>query len=98
MQKQIYLNHILKKKRFKAGQSTIWKPSKYGVFSGPYFPVFGLNMEIYGVNLRIQSEYGKIRSRKNSALGHFSRSEEDRFARFNTLAMPDKPLTSWRSH
>ena len=33
--------------------------SKYGVFSGPYFPVFGLNAEIYGVNLRIQSEYGK---------------------------------------
>ena len=26
--------------------------SKYGVFSGPYFPVFGLNTEIYGVNVR----------------------------------------------
>ena len=26
-------------------------------FSGLYFPVFGLNMEIYRVNLRIQSEY-----------------------------------------
>ena len=25
--------------------------SKYGVISGPYFPVFGLNREIYGVNL-----------------------------------------------
>ena len=24
-------------------------------FFGPYFPVFKLNMEIYGVNLRIQS-------------------------------------------
>ena len=24
--------------------------SRYGVFSGPYFPVFGLNMEIYEVN------------------------------------------------
>ena len=23
-------------------------------FSGPYVPVFGLNMEIYSVNLRIQ--------------------------------------------
>ena len=35
--------------------------SKYGVFSGPYFPVFGLNTEIYGVNLHIKSdteEYG----------------------------------------
>ena len=25
---------------------TAWKVSKYGVFSGPYFPVFGLNAEI----------------------------------------------------
>ena len=34
--------------------------SKYGVFSGPYFPVFGLNTEIYGVNflysVRIQED------------------------------------------
>ena len=51
------------------------KVSKYGVFSGPYFPVFGLNMEIYGVILRIQSEYRKIRTRQNSVLGHFSCSE-----------------------
>ena len=48
--------------------------SKYGVFTGPCFPVFGLNTEIYGVNLRIQSEYRKIRTRKNSVFGHFSRS------------------------
>ena len=46
----------------------------YGVFSGPYFPVFGLNTEIYGVNLCIQSEYRKTRTRKNSVFGHFSRS------------------------
>ena len=44
-----------------------------------YFPVFGLNteglnMEIYGVNIRIQSEYRKIRTRNNSLFGHFSRS------------------------
>ena len=30
---------------------------------------------IYGVNLRIQSEYRKIRARKYSVFGHFSRSE-----------------------
>ena len=47
------------------------KFSEYGVFCGPYFSVFGLNTEIYGVNLRIQSEYRKIRTRKNSAFGHF---------------------------
>ena len=27
---------------------TAQKVSKYGVFSGPYFPVFSLNMEKYG--------------------------------------------------
>ena len=54
-----------------------WKVSKYGVFSGPYFPVFGLNTEIYSVNLRIQSEYRKIRTKKNSVFGHFLRSAQD---------------------
>ena len=33
-------------------------------FSGPCFPVFGLNIKIYGVNLRIQSEWRKKRTRK----------------------------------
>ena len=40
-----------------------WKVSKYEVFPGPYFPVLGLNTEIYGVN---QSKYRKIRTRKNT--------------------------------
>ena len=53
---------------------TAWKVSKYGVFSGPHFPVFGQNTEIYEVNIRIQSEYRKIQTRKNSIFGHFSRS------------------------
>ena len=56
--------------------TTAWKVSKYGVFPGPYFPLFGLNMDLYSVNLRIQSEYRKMRTRKNSELGHFSRSEQ----------------------
>ena len=46
------------------------KVSKYGVFSGSYFPVFGLNTEIYTVYLCIQSEYRKIRTKKNSVFGH----------------------------
>ena len=54
--------------------SIAWKVSKYGVFSGSDFPVFGLNTEIYCVNLRIQSEYRKIRTRKKSVFGHFSSS------------------------
>ena len=55
--------------------NTVWKVSKYGVFSSPYFPAFGLNTERYGVSLRIQSECGKIRTRKNSVFRHFSRCE-----------------------
>ena len=53
---------------------TAWKVSKYGVISGPYFPVFGLNTERSGGSLRIQSEYRKIRIRNNSVFGHFSRN------------------------
>ena len=51
------------------------KISKYGVISGPNFPAFGLNTEIYSLNLRIRSDYRKIRTRNNSVFGHFSRSE-----------------------
>ena len=45
--------------------------SKYGVISSLYFNIFLLN----AVNLRIQSEYRKILTRKNSVFGHFSGSE-----------------------
>ena len=53
---------------------TAWKVSKYRVFSGPYFLTFGQNTERYSVSLRIQSECEKIRTIKNSGIGHFSRS------------------------
>ena len=45
--------------------------SRYGVFSGPYFPVFGLNTEIYTVNLRIQSKYRKYGPEKTPYLDTF---------------------------
>ena len=32
-------------------------------YSGPHFPVFGLNVERYSVSLRIQSECGKMQAR-----------------------------------
>ena len=54
--------------------NTAQKVSKYRVISGPCFPVFGLNTEIYSVNHRIQSEYRKIRTRKKSVFEHFSSS------------------------
>ena len=40
-------------------------------FSGPYFPAFGLNTGRYGVSLRIQSECGKIRTRKTPSTNTF---------------------------
>ena len=52
--------------------NTALNVSKYGVISGPYFPLFGLNTEIYEVNLCIQSEYRKIRIRNNSVFGHLT--------------------------
>ena len=39
------------------------------------FSCFGLNTEIYGVNLRIQSDYRKTRTRNNSIFEHLSRSD-----------------------
>ena len=43
---------------------------KWG-FSGAYFPVLGLNTEIYGVNFRFESEYGQTRTRKTPYLDTF---------------------------
>ena len=40
-------------------------------FSGPFFPALKLNMERYGVSLRIQSECGKTRTRKTPNTGTF---------------------------
>ena len=53
---------------------TSWKVPKYGAISGPHLPAFGLNTEKYFGSPRIQPECGKIRTRNNSAPGHFSRS------------------------
>ena len=39
--------------------------------------MFGLNIEIYSVNLRISSEYRKIPTSKNSGFGHFSRTNHN---------------------
>ena len=55
-------------------RNQIWKVSQYRAFSGPYFPVLGLDAERYSVSLHIQSEYRKIRTRKNFVFGHFSHS------------------------
>ena len=40
-------------------------------FSGPYFPSFELNMERYSISVRIQSEFGKIWTRKTPNMHTF---------------------------
>ena len=73
-----HADRIIRVKRFylvKMLQYTALKVSKHGDFSCRYFPVFGLNKEIYGVNFCIQSEYRKIGVRKNSAFAHILRSD-----------------------
>ena len=66
-------------------------------FSGPYFPALGLNMEIYGVNLRIQSEsvfspntvkYGPEKTPyldTSHAVYHSVKSQQPLFARSKNL-------------
>ena len=39
---------------------TTWKVPKYGVFSGPYFPTFGLNTERYSVRMRENTDQIKL--------------------------------------
>ena len=71
---------------------TAWGVSKYGVISGPYFPVFRLNMEIYSVNLCIQPEYRKMRTRNNSEFGHISRSRRHSIYASSFWVLPKKAL------
>ena len=60
-----------------------------------YLPVFGLNTEIYRVNFQIQSEYRKIRTRKNSVFGHFLRSDIRRVDIKTSLKLIEKSNYSW---
>ena len=43
---------------------TAWKVSVFGFFPGLYFPAIGLNTERFSVSVHVQSECGKIRTRK----------------------------------
>ena len=45
--------------------------SKYGVFSGPYFPVFGLNKEIYSEISAFIPNLGKYGPEKTQCLHNF---------------------------
>ena len=45
-----------------------------GIFSGPYFPSFGLNTQRSSLSLCLESKYGGNTDQKKSEYGHFSRS------------------------
>ena len=53
--------------------------------SGPYFPAFGLNAERYGLSLRIQSECGKMWTRKIP--------NTDTFYAVNNIPIPESPFS-----
>ena len=69
------------KQRFSTANNKQFKSCMKSVqlrsFSGLYFPVFGLNTEIYSVILHIQSKNGKIWTIKNSLFGPFSHSNSN---------------------
>ena len=48
--KWLYLQHI-----------TVWKVSKYGVFSGPYFPALGRSISSYSVRMWENTDQKKLR-------------------------------------
>ena len=52
------------------------KSVRVWVFSGLYFSAFGLNTDIYSVNLRIQFKCGKTWTRNISECGHIPSSEK----------------------
>ena len=64
----IKVHHFLRKRISLFSGIIVRKVSKYGVFSGPHFPAFGLNTERYGISLRIHCEWGKILTRKNTRI------------------------------
>ena len=54
-------------------------------FSCPYFPAFGLNTDIYRVNLRIQSACGKIRTRKTPNIKFRTKTDTNVFAKMGRI-------------
>ena len=68
------------------------KFSNIRVFSSPCFYVLGLNTVIYSLNLCIQSEFGKIRTKKTSYL-NFSLCNV-----WNKEALSFRVVSDWKSY
>ena len=57
-------------------------------FSGLYFPAFGQNTEIYSVNIRIQSEYGKEKKKKR--IWENTEQEDSEFGHLRNILHPSE--------
>ena len=73
-------------------------------FSVPCFSAFGLNTESYSVSFRIQSEYGKIRTRKTpitdfftQCIIHTSDSHSSEIPRVCCILFRRKIALPWKS-
>ena len=58
---------------------TALKNVRIRCYSGPHFPAFGLNSERYRVSLHIQSECGKMRTRRTPNTDTFHAVSISRF-------------------
>ena len=67
---------------------TFWLPSKY--HNTHCVKNVQIRSIFYSVFSRIQSEYGKIRTRKNSAFGHLSHN--DRFENLSIFSFSYKSM------
>ena len=65
---------------------------KESVTSGPYLPAFGMNTERYGASLCIQSECGKIRTRKTPNTDTFHALSEDVFSKKGRMIEAIPPI------
>ena len=63
--------HLLEVMRLKEFLHHCVKSVRIQSYSGPHFPVFGLNTEKYSVSLRVQSECGKMRTSITPNTGTF---------------------------
>ena len=74
---RIFIGYIFQDNRNFLELSRYVKSVRIRSFSVPHFPAFGLNTVIYRVNLCIQSEYRKMRTRKTSNTNIFHAVPDD---------------------
>ena len=63
------------------------KSVRIRTYSGPHFPTLGLNTERHGISLRIQSKWGKMRTRITPNMDTFHAVQEAAEYRTNTVCL-----------